>query len=222
MAIKTRAQIQTDLDTILINTAAEGSITPEVLKGLMTDINDSFLNTNTDTNLQGLAPYSTTVQYYSGALVQYDYKWYKANTTTTVGAFDVAQWDFQSYVTYSGDLTIDTADVLTLNGTPLTLVAAIASHKIRLLNCSAEIIFDSVAYATNTQLDIYMSVGGAPNVQFTIPSLLAATANQYRLGTVTAGAQLAENTPLMVRVNSGNPTAGDSVLVVYFDYQVLD
>lgn len=222
MAQKTRATITAELDALLIDTAAEGSITPEVLKAKLIDILDSTLVPLTDTNQRGLYAYDTGLTYYNGAIVQYDYKWYVANTTTTPGAFNSAQWTFQGYIQYSGSLSIPTASVLTLNGTPLTLVAAIASRTIRVSNVRATITYNSVAYATNTQLDIYMSVGGAPNVQFTIPSLLAAVANQYRLATVTAAAQLAENTALMVRVNSGNPTAGDSDIVIYFDYQVVD
>lgn len=222
MAQKTRATITAELDALLIDTAAEGSITPEVLKAKLVDIVDSALVPLTDTNQRGLYAYDTGLTYYNGAIVQYDYKWYVANTTTTPGAFNSAQWTFQGYIQYSGSLSIPTASVLTLNGTPLTLVAAIASRTIRVSNVRATINFNSIAYATNVQLDIYMSVGGAPNVQFTILNLLAAVADQHRIGTVTAAAQLAENAALMVRVNSGNPTAGDSDIVIYFDYQVVD
>lgn len=222
MAQKTRATITAELDALLIDTAAEGSITPTVLKAKLIDIIDSALVPLTDTNQRGLYAYDTGLTYYNGAIVQYDYKWYVANTTTTPGAFNSAQWTFQGYIQYSGSLAITTAQVLVLNGTPLTLVAAIASRTIRVTNVRAKLTFNSVGYATNTLLDVYMSVGGAPNVQFTILNLLAATANQHRVGTVTAAAQLAENTALMVRVNSGNPTAGDSDIVIYFDYQIVD
>jgi hypothetical protein len=220
MAVKTRADILTAIATLFADNT-NGDISAEDLRSICNDLADSSVNSSTDTASTGLSAYDTSRVYYSGNIVQYDYKWYVANTTTTPGAFNSAQWTFQGYIQYSGSLAIPTASVLTLNGTPLTLVAAIASRTIRVSNVRATITYNSVAYATNTQLDIYMSVGGATNVQFTIPSLLAAVANQHRVGTITAAAQLAENTALMVRVNSGNPTAGNSDIVVYFNYEVV-
>lgn len=221
MAVKTRADIATDITTNFADNTT-GNITAAVMRSMLTDLSDSSVNSTTDTDKVGLSEYDTSRVYYAGQIVQYDYKWYVANTTTVAGAFDVSKWDFQSYIQYSGNLIIGTADVLTLNATPLTLVAAIPSKIIVITSVMVELIYNSVAYATNTQLDVYMSVGGSPNVQFTIPTLLAAVANQHRRGTVTAAAQLAENTALMVRVNSGNPTAGDSDIVVYFNYEVVD
>lgn len=223
MAVKTRATITAELDALLIDTAAEGSITPTVLKAKLLDILDSALITPTDTNLQGLYPYSTTVQYYSGAIVQYDYKWYKANTTTVIGAFDPTTWDFQGYIKYSGSLSITTAQVLALNSTPLTLVAAIAARTIVLVNApNLKLTYNSINYATNTSIDIYSSVGGAPNVQYTVPAFLDSTANKRKVATITANASLEANSALMVRVNTGDPTAGNSGIVVYFEYIVAD
>lgn len=220
MAIKTRATIKEELAALLVDTAPAESLQPSLILAKLNDICDSFLNTPTDTNLQGLYPYDATLIYYVGAIVQYDYSWYKANTTTVAGAFDLSKWDFQGYVLYSGSLNIVTADVLTLNGTPKTLVSAIASRTLRLRNIRASIIFNSIAYATNTTLNIYMPVGGASNIQFTVPAMLAATADQYRMGTITSGAQTAINAALMVAVATGNPTAGDSPITIYFDYTV--
>lgn len=222
MAIKTRAQIQTELDVILLDTASQGSITPSVIKGILQDIIDSSVISHTDTNLQGLYPFDLTIAYYAGAIVQYDYKWYKANTTTTAGtAFNPAQWDLQGYISYAGSLTIATADVLTLNSVPKTLITAIASRTLRVRNIRASIAYNSVAYATNTTLNIYMAVSGTSNSQFTIPSLLVASADQHRIGTVTAGAQLASATDVKVSVNTGDPTAGNSPITIYYEYEVI-
>lgn len=222
MAQKTRATITAELDALLIDTAAEGSITPEVLKAKLIDIVDSALVPLTDTNQRGLYAYDTGLTYYNGAIVQYDYKWYVANTTTTPGAFNSSQWTFQGYIQYSGSLTIPTASVLTLNGTPLTLVAAIASKIIQVKNIRGRLTYNSINYATNTQIDVYMSVGGSPQVQFTLPTFLDSTANKVKVGTITANASVTTNQALMVRVNSGNPTAGNSDITIYFDYQVVD
>lgn len=220
MAQKTRADLLTDITTNFADNST-GDISAEDMRNMLTNLSDSMVNSTTDTGLVGLSEYSTTRVYYSGQIVQYDYKWYVANTTTVAGAFDSADWDFQGYVQYSGSTTIETAAVLTLNTTPVTLISAIASRTIRVKNIRARIVYNSVAYATNTTLAIYVPVGGVPNVQFTIPTLLTATANQHRVGTITAAAQLEENQPLKVTVNTGDPTAGNSQLIVYYDYEIV-
>lgn len=221
MAQQSRVDLQTTINTN-VNDNTNGDISAEDIRSALTNLNDSAVNKSTDTGFLGMYAYSTTQVYYSGQITQYDYKWYKANTTTTAGAFDSAQWTFQSYITYSGSLTIETADVLLLNTTPKTLVAAIASRMIRIQNCRAKLTYNTVAYATNTTLNIYQTVSGASNSQFTIPIMLIATATQYRIGTVAAAAQLAVNAALMVTVNTGDPTAGNSQIVIYFDYQVVE
>lgn len=221
MAVKSRADINTAIATLAADNT-NGNISAENFRSIVSDISDSSINSTTDTASTGLTVYDTSRVYYSGQIIQYSYKWYKANSTTIAGAFDPAYWDFQSYVKYSGSLTIETADVLMLNSTPKILVPAISGRIIRLINCRGKITYNSVAYATNTTLNIYMAVGGAPNIQFTIPTMLAAVADQYRVATITAGAQLAINADLKVTVASGNPTAGNSPIVIYFDYQIED
>ncbi len=221
MSQKSRTDIQNEINSNFADNT-EGAITAELLRESLSNISDSMVNQLTDTASTGLSEYDTSRTYYSGNIVQYDYKWYVANTTTTPGAFDSGDWDFQGYIQYHTSLVIETADVLTLNTTPITAIAAIASRTLRVRNVRARIDYNSVAYATNTTLNIYMPVGGAPNSQFTIPSLLAATADQHRIGTVTAAAQIEENQPIKVTVNTGDPTAGNSQVTIYFDYEVVD
>lgn len=221
MAQKTRADLLTDITTNFADNST-GDISAEDMRNMLTNLSDSMVNSTTDTGLVGLSEYSTTRVYYSGQIVQYDYKWYVANTTTVAGAFDSADWDFQGYVTYNTSLVIETGTVLALNTTPVTAIAAIASRTLRLKNVRARIDYNSIAYATNTTINIYMPVGGSPNSQFTIPTMLAATADQHRIGTVTAGAQVEENQPIKVTVNTGDPTAGNSQITIYFEYNVVE
>lgn len=222
MAQKTRADLTSEITALLVDTAAAGSLTPEVIRAKWIDLIDSCFNKATDTNLQGLYPWDATVQYYTGAIVQYDYKWYKANTDPALtGLFVTADWDFQGYVRYSGSLTIATADVLTLNATPKVLVAAIASKKIQVLNASVNMTYNSATYAANTTLQIYQTVGGSPNVSFSLPSFLANGASTHEIATITAAAKLATNEAVYIRVLTGNPTTGNSDITVYFDYIVI-
>ena len=59
-------------------------------------------------------------------------------------------------ITYKASLTIETADVLTLNATPLLLIAApSASYAIQVQHLAVYVNFNSIAYATNTNVDVY-------------------------------------------------------------------
>lgn len=221
MSAKTRADLTSEITALLVDTAAAGSLTPEVIRAKWIDLIDSCFNKATDTNLQGLYPWDATVQYYTGAIVQYDYKWYKANTDPALtGLFDTGDWDFQGYVVYSGSTVIETAEVLTLNGTPVKLLDAIASKYIRIIDSSAKLVWNSVEYATNTDLEIYTDTG--TTVQANWSGFLAGTADKRKTGNVVAGSDLIVNKAIYVKVPTGNPTLGNSQLTVYYNYIVID
>lgn len=219
MAQKTRATITAELDALLIDTAAEGSITPEVLKAKLIDILDSTLVPLTDTNQRGLYAYDTGLTYYNGAIVQYDYKWYVANTTTTPGAFNSAQWDFQGYIQYSVIKTIEPAQVVQLNTTPQTLVSGIASKIIQPVHASAKLTYNSVEYTTNTTLQILCIGSSLPIYDFT--AFLAGTATKARVASDVGNGELLNNTAIVAKVDAGNPAAGNSTIVIYMSYIVI-
>lgn len=224
MAVKTRAVIKSEMDAVLLNTAPEKSITPEVMKGFLVDIADSFLNTPTDTNLQGLRPYDATLVYTSGSIVQYDYSWYKANTTTVAGAFDSSKWDFQGYIEYTKEITIETAQVLTLHSVPVLAIAAVTSRTLRIRNIRASITYNSTTYAVNTTIEIYTDT--ATMFQFQIINFLAATLTRSIIGranTVTPGAsdtQFISGKGIYIDVATGDPTTGNSQIKIKIDYIV--
>lgn len=121
-------------------------------------------------------------------------------------------------------LTIASADVLQLNSTPLTIVAAQgAGTAIEVVSASVNIAFGSVAYATNVNLTIENS--GATDTQFALQCLNSTVSTIRRLNgqtaTGTTDTQLLENTDLVVSVATGNPTAGDSDITVYVLYRVI-
>lgn len=221
MSVKSRTDIQNQINTDFADNTT-GNITAELLRTTLSDISDTMVNSLTDTASTGFAEYNTSRVYYQYNYVIYSYKIYRANTTTVAGAFDSSKWDFVGYVEFTGSLTIATADVLQLNTTPKVLISAITGRTIRVKNIRAKMTYAGVAYATNTTLNVYMTVGGASNSQFTIPTFLAATADEHRIGTVTAAAKLAASADVKISVNTGNPTAGTSDIVIYYDYDVLD
>jgi len=121
-------------------------------------------------------------------------------------------------------LTIATADVLTLNSAPIEIVAAPgAGFAIEVLSASLKVVFNSVAYATNTALELTSS--GADIKQFD-GDLLGATVSKIGLinrdyRPTSGQTQIIENAALNVSVDTGNPTAGDSDIKVYVTYRII-
>jgi hypothetical protein len=121
-------------------------------------------------------------------------------------------------------LTIATADVLTLNTTPIEIVAAPgAGYAIEVISASMNMVYVSATYATNTSLELITA--GATNSQAsTVIKNSASTIRRFADATTLASAtatQLVENAALNVTVASGDPTAGDSDITVYCTYRII-
>jgi len=112
------------------------------------------------------------------------------------------------------EVTIPTASVLTLNGTPVEIVPAPGVGRANLpLVVVASVAFASAAYATNTSLTV--GYGGAGII--TITGILAATSSKVATaaGTVPAVATAtAQNAAIVASVASGNPATGDSPITI--------
>jgi hypothetical protein len=124
----------------------------------------------------------------------------------------------------SASLTIASADVLTLNTTPLTIVPAVAGKTISVIGFSRSVNYGTTAYATNTHLQLKTAGANVGQVQQS-NSLAATTSshwNDFDRVTPTAGqTQLLANADLQVFVPTGNPTAGDSDITVYVHYRYI-
>jgi len=148
---------------------------------------------------------------------------------------DVASWSSATYenvwsttscqfvqTAWVAQVTIATADVLTLNGTPVEVIAAPWADKYILVDrITASVEYVSAAYATNTTLEF--SYGTATTkVSADIASLLAATADTVQtVWGLEAELAAAINDNLEVNVATGNPTAGDSDVKIAVQYRVL-
>jgi hypothetical protein len=121
-------------------------------------------------------------------------------------------------------LTIASADVLQLNSTPLTIVAAQGiGTVIQVISASVKIDFNTTPYATNIQLQIISS--GSVKAQHS-QNVLDASVSTVRFlaeqaATVATDTQLLENADLQVAVRTGNPTAGDSDITIYVTYRII-
>jgi len=123
----------------------------------------------------------------------------------------------------SASLTIASADVLTLNTTPLTIVPAVSGKAIEVISASVKIDFNSAAYATNT--NIALTTSGATTEQYGAAILNATVSTHKKLQEVTSTTatttQMIVNADLQVTVKTGDPTAGDSDIEVFVLYREI-
>ncbi len=132
--------------------------------------------------------------------------------------------------TFHVSVTIPTASVLLLNGTPYQIVATPgAGVAIQVISAFAQIkTYGTTPYATNTTLGLIADTAtSASNYQAVNSSLLARTAatikqfQQAGVGATDNNAQLIANKALMAYVYAGNPTAGDSDIVIDVQYRLI-
>lgn len=121
-------------------------------------------------------------------------------------------------------LTIASADVLTLNSTPITLVGAVSGYAIEVISASVKVDYNTTPYATNT--DIELKTSGANVAQAKGIAALAASVARISNLTISPTPSAAQtviisNADLTVSVNSGDPTAGDSDITVYVHYRLI-
>lgn len=118
-------------------------------------------------------------------------------------------------------VTLTSAQVLALNSTPIEVVAGITGKEIQVVNASMHLKYNTTAYATNTNMVLKASSAAAADIQArvgineTSDSLGSFDLTSTNLNIVTGDA-------LVVSVDGGNPTAGDSDIVVDVLYRVTD
>jgi len=124
----------------------------------------------------------------------------------------------------SASLTIASADVLTLNTTPLTIVGAVAGYAIEVVSASVKIDNPSAAYATNVGLELICS--GATERQAVSNTALNASVTSVRRLAIDStfaatDTQLIANADLLVQVPTGDPTSGDADITVFVNYRLI-
>jgi hypothetical protein len=117
---------------------------------------------------------------------------------------------------------LTTAQVLALNSTPITIVSGVADKELQVMSAAVRVKFASAAYATNTTLAI--GTTSDPDGQAQLNCLAAATTIRGTMGLVTTGvaSNLHTGEDLVISAVSGNPTAGNSDVVVDITYREID
>lgn len=119
---------------------------------------------------------------------------------------------------------ITTAQVLTLNSSPITIVSAPGANKTtKVIKATVELTYNSIAYATNTVLQIEHA--GSNKVMNQLDMLAAANDHFSDIPDVNSAPgddQLVENAAIQATVQTGNPTTGNSPINIYVTYIILD
>jgi hypothetical protein len=122
----------------------------------------------------------------------------------------------------SAELTIASADVLTLNSTPLIIVSAVSGYAIEVVSASRKLDFNTTAYATNTDLQLITSGATSVQAQARINSSVSNTmCIDKSTPALATSTQILANADLLVKVETGNPTAGDSDITIYVHYRLI-
>ena len=129
----------------------------------------------------------------------------------------------QAVAIYSVELSIPTADVLTLNATPIEIVPAQGVGKgIEVISAILDMEFNSVAYATNTDLQLILDTVSDAQATTTIKNSNS-TGRKFVIEPTpasTTAVQITDNVALLVKVAGGNPTAGNSDITIILTYRI--
>ena len=124
-------------------------------------------------------------------------------------------------------VTVSSADIKTFN-TPFAVIAAPGSGKfIDVLAVKFRLRDGTVAYDTNTNLQMFLGTPSTVAVTNSISTFLAATSSFAKpampvLTAVSTTQSNFENQALNLYTSGGNPATGDGVLDVYITYQIVN
>lgn len=123
------------------------------------------------------------------------------------------------------NVTMSSAQILSAFTTPIELVPAPgAGLTILVLSVYAKMDYNSVAYATNTQYVIGYSSGGHSITGNLDGGFLSASGDRYLYTNCKEGivsSNIVENRGVVFRVNTGNPTAGNSPVYISVVYVIV-
>jgi hypothetical protein len=122
-------------------------------------------------------------------------------------------------------LTIASADVLTLNTTPLTVVPSVTGYIIDPIDANVDIDFNTTPYDTNVGLQLFHDGAGSIEPIMITNSALNASVSSRRKFTVdssfaAADTQLLANEDLKISAPGGDPATGDSDITINVLYRL--
>jgi hypothetical protein len=119
-------------------------------------------------------------------------------------------------------VTLTSAQILALNTTPVTLVAAQGANTyVQVIALAAKLDFNSVAYTGSNAANItYTNAAGAAATG-TIASSFLDSASSAAITTIPVAVAPVVNSPIVVSVGTANPAAGNSTITFDVLYRVV-
>lgn len=128
---------------------------------------------------------------------------------------------------YSSTVTINSATILTSNGTPIQLIASAGAGKgiVVLPSTTITSTYGTATYAANTTMAIYTDT--ATDYQLVFSNVLNNTATRTTLGsqqqaTSAGDTQIIANKGVYIKTDTGNPTTGDGSVTINIQYIIID
>ena len=119
-------------------------------------------------------------------------------------------------------LVLTAAQILALNGTPITLIAAAgAGTYISVDEVMAYLNFNSVAYAGSNPVQIQYTNGSGAQLTGSLSSSWLNSSSSAPLKVVAAGVTPVANAPVVVSVPTANPTAGNSTITLEGTFRIV-
>ena len=109
--------------------------------------------------------------------------------------------------------------------TSIQLIPAVSGYAIQLLSLSTRVVFNTTAYASNTSLNFLTDT--ANTYQFRSANVLNATLDRTYIGwgngssAVAGTTQLIASKDIMITTEGGNPTSGNSNLLIKGTYKII-
>ena len=141
--------------------------------------------------------------------------------TTALAAGSVTSATVDENVMQYVTVTIPSASILTMNGTPVTLVPGQAGKVISFAGATLMLDYGGVQYATNGTLQVLEETSATVLSTTVASTFLFATADRVSsCKPITTDVVLTPGKGIQLFVPTGNPTAGTSVLRVKVAYRV--
>jgi hypothetical protein len=118
-------------------------------------------------------------------------------------------------------VTLTAAQVLALNSTPITIVSGITGKEIQVISASAHLIYGTTPYATNVSMRLKQTSNATSNAQASFDISHSAD-KMGAFALMSTVKNIISGEDLVVSVDGGDPTAGDSDIVVDVLYRITD
>ena len=138
----------------------------------------------------------------------------QAGTTVRTSTQDIADLAIKT-----ATVSVSSAEILALNGTPKQLVAAPGAGKILVpIAVTYKFTYGSAAYTTNLNLRLRMGFTLTQNA-----GILGLSGNAYAMQPLAGGVVSSDvsNTAITLDVATGDPAAGNGTMIVYVSYVTI-